>query len=108
MRIRAKFVSVEVATGRGVAERWRNQYFKQDGGWSKHPDSTSEAIYESLRCLGGNPDIAKVANIIGNKSWSYIACDGCNEYVERAIRLGRAYCFTCIGEAAEVMKDLAR
>lgn len=106
MRIRAKYVDVRIASGRGVAARWESQY-REDGKWKKTPIGVklrdSEQVYSSLCELGDNPLIDKVAEIIGNKSWSYISCDGCTDYVERAVAIGeydpKAYCETCIKEA---------
>lgn len=104
-RMRAKYVNVQVATGRGVADRYRQQYPAGDttrpGG--KDPEDT----YQRLAALGDNPPIDKVAEIIGNKSWSYITCDGCSLYVERAVAIGefdtKAYCETCMKEAHAIL-----
>ena len=67
----------------------------------------SELVYNSLCDLGLNPDIKAVADIIGNKSWSYIICDGCSASVEAAVILGeyeaKKYCRICINEAASVL-----
>lgn len=107
MRVRAKYVDVRIASGRGVADRWLSQY-RRDGKWMASPLSvsaskTSGDVYNALCALGDNPPIDKVAGIIGNKSWSYISCDGCPEYVERAVAIGeyepKAFCETCIKEA---------
>lgn len=108
MRMRAKFVTIQVASGRGVAERWAGQYRERDGSWRYGPER--EQIYNRLVALGENPPIDKVAEIIGNKSWSYIRCDGCNGDVERAVAIGeydtKAYCATCIREAYAVLTDV--
>lgn len=106
--MRPKYVSIEVATGRGVAERWLSQYGK-DGNWIKTAYGESKDVYDKLCDLGPNPPIDKVAEAIGNKSWSYISCEGCPEYVERAVRIGKeyddghVYCSTCIQEAYAVL-----
>jgi hypothetical protein len=113
MRMRAKYVDVRFASGRGVAARWHSQYC--DGGkWRMTPTSvkgrSSEQVYNDLCALGENPDIDKVAEIIGNKSWTHISCDGCPDYVERAISIGehepKAYCPTCLREAYAVLQEI--
>lgn len=106
--MRAKYVSIEVASGRDAAERWRKQYQNgQSGKWTDTSYGSSEDRYKRLCALGPNPDIQSVADIIGNKGWSYISCDGCPEYVERAVRIGeydgKTYCPTCIAEAAKAL-----
>lgn len=57
--------------------------------------------------LGHVPDIAKVAEIIGNKSWSYVRCEGCGYEVEEAVSIGeydaKSYCKTCIEEAKTIL-----
>ncbi len=107
--MRSKYVSIEVATGRNVAERWRQQYEKGDGSWSNTVSGLSKDVHDKLCSLGPNPPIDKVAAAIGNQSWSYISCDGCSDYVERAVRIGdtysegKCYCATCIAEAHQVL-----
>lgn len=106
IRMRAKFVTVHHASGVGVAERWRGQYYR-DGKWLATYSGPGNVEYEKLLALGSNPDIAAVAEIIGNKGWSYITCDGCAENVEIAVAIGeyetKSYCRTCITEAAHVL-----
>jgi len=112
MRMRAKYVSVEHASAVGVDERWRSQY-QRDGKWWNSSLGTSEEIHRRLVALGRVPDIAAVADIIGNKSWSYISCDGCSDYVEKAVRLGAEYsdgkvfCMVCIAEANHAINETA-
>ena len=105
--MRAKYVSVQHATGVGVAERWREQYCR-GGVWTDTAYGSSEKKYKTLVDLGPTPDIDAVSSIIGNKSWSYLSCDGCNQYVQTAVSLGeyepKVYCAVCIAEAMEVLK----
>lgn len=68
-RMRAKYVCIQVATGRGVAERYRRQY--PAGDTTKPLGKDSEDVYQRLLALGDNPPIDKVAEIIGNQAWSY-------------------------------------
>lgn len=97
-------VRVSVATGRGVAERWRIQYERKDH-WTSTVSGDSKDIYEALCKLGPNPDIAKVAEVIGNKSWSYISCSGCGDQVERAADFGSDYSDTNIQLCIECCRD---
>lgn len=104
MKVRAKYVSIERAYPLGVAERWHQQYYR-DGKWVEHAPN-AEAVYNQLVALGQTTNPAVVADITGNKSWSYISCDGCLDYVERAVQIGaegserHRFCATCIAEAA--------
>ncbi len=82
--------SIEIASAANVAERWRSQY-QRDGKWTRTASGDSEEIYNALCDLGRNPDIAAVATIIGNKSWSYLSCDGCDKYVTHAVKLNHGY-----------------
>lgn len=102
-------VKVSVATGRGVAERWRQSY-QRDGAWTRVVGGSSEVIYNRLCDLGENPDVDAVATAIGNKSWSYLTCNACGEEVKRAADLSRAYsdgpnliCRPCLEDAIKAM-----
>lgn len=108
LRMRPKYVSIIVASGRDVAERWHRQYFLDQGNkWYSHGGDDREAKYKRLCELGSDPDIAKVAEIIGNKSWSYITCDGCGDEGPRAVQIGqyepKTYCRICLTEALTVL-----
>lgn len=105
--MRAKYVHIETASARDVLDRWLGNY--PDGKCT--PDK--QAITERLRLLGSQPSIDDVAEAIGNKSWSYLACDGCSEYIKIGVRIGdeysdkeRIYCAICIAEAAEILKTI--
>jgi hypothetical protein len=102
-------VKVEVASGRGVAERWRSQY-QQGGKWTRTVSGDSELVYNKLCDLGQNPDIDAVSEVIGNKGWSYLSCTSCGEYVKRAADLTRTYsdnhtliCRPCLEDAIRAM-----
>lgn len=112
--MRAKYVTVAVASARNVAERWASQYREPDGIWrdTKLPNQkTRQEIYDQLVALGDTPPIDKVADVIGNKSWSYLTCDGCSAQVERAVGIGeyepKTYCATCIAEAKAALESAA-
>jgi len=115
MRIRPKFVSVNVSTARGAAERWRESYFGGHGDkWRQGTLScgkTAEEIYDLLCLLGPDPAREDVAKIIGNKSWSYLSCDGCNEQVVYTVSIGeyepKQYCKTCLSEALAVLSEVS-
>lgn len=79
---------VAVATAKGVADRWQKQYFSAKDGWSDSVNGKAKDIHGRLCALGPNPEIAVVADIIGNKSWCYLSCSACSEYVERAAVIG--------------------
>ena len=78
-------VLIRTASGHGVAERWRKQYQHPNDGWIRTASGLSNEVYERLCDLGQTPSAAATAEVIGNKSWSYLTCSGCNEYVERAV-----------------------
>ncbi len=79
-----KNISTELAAGKGVAERWKEQYCK-DGRWSRYINgASSEDAYSALVALGAEPSPAEVAKIIP-AGWAYPMCDGCNEYRERVV-----------------------
>ena len=105
--MRAKYVEILTAEDRcrRVAEKWKREQFRA-GSWIH---SSGADIYERLVALGDKPRPDAVAEIIGNKSWSHISCAGCQAEVERAVSIGeyesRAYCPTCIAEAAEILGE---
>ena len=106
-----KRISISVASARGVADRWRASYYDKRGQWGNTVSGSSEIVYDKLCALGPNPDIAKVAEIIGNKSWSYLTCSGCGEYVVTAVSFGHDYencevllCEQCIKDATTALE----
>jgi hypothetical protein len=106
--------SIAVASGRGVAERWRRQYYESGGGkWQSTVTGSGEDIYNRLCALGPNPDIDKVAETIGNKGWAHLTCSGCGEYVATAVSFGSNYddrelllCSPCVKDAAQLVDRL--
>ena len=102
-------VFVSVASGRGIAERWRTQYQDSNGRWTRIVSGPSETIYEKLCALGEGPDVDKIAEIIGNKSWGHLTCSGCNEYVKRAVCFNERsddpiyLCHICIKDAIRAL-----
>jgi hypothetical protein len=98
-------VKIHIASGRGVAERWRTQYQNPDKSWTLTASGGGEKTYNALCALGQNPDIGKVAEVIGNRSWSYLSCSGCGDYVERAADFGSDYSDTQILLCEACLKD---
>ena len=105
----AKF-SIEIASARYVAERWRRQY-QHGAEWTTTVKGSSKDTYEKLCALGETPDVEAVAEIIGNKSWSYLRCSGCDDDVTRALRIRSEYmegvllCRSCAIEAALAFEE---
>lgn len=103
--MRPKYVSIEVASARGVAQRWERERVR-DGAWVRDQD---KGICERLHALGDTPSIKAAADIIGNQSWTYLSCAGCHDYIERGVRMGaeysdgHIYCAACIGEAHQIL-----
>lgn len=75
-----------VASGEGVAARWRKNYTDQSrtlaGG------ETVGQIQKALDALPEDADPQMFVNVVGNQSWTHPICDCCNEYVERAVSVG--------------------
>ena len=77
-------------TGKGVAARWREQYTSTSPkaaslGYSYWPDESKRAIYDKLVALGEDPDPDQVDAIIGNGSWTRVACNANedHQYVDK-------------------------
>ena len=100
-------IKVIEATAADVAERWRKHYEREDHKWLKVSHGDAHKIYDRLCDLGPNPNIEKVAEVLGNKSWSHINCGSCGEYVSRVVALGeydpKMYCPECITKAYEAL-----
>jgi hypothetical protein len=71
-----------------VARRFGNQY-PADKYASGSGHGAARAKLESLD--PATATAAQVAEIIGNKSWSYFACSECSQYVEQAVEFGDGY-----------------
>jgi hypothetical protein len=101
---------IQIASARGVAERWRRQY-QHGAHWTDTVKGSSEDVYNKLCALGEVPDVAAVATAIGNKSWSHLTCAGCDDHVTRAIKIRGEYddgvllCRACVTEAAKAFSD---
>jgi len=64
---------------KGVPARWREQY-----------PTSRDAIYKNLLAAidSGNYTKSKIDAIIGNDSWTSLACDECDQEAELIIHLG--------------------
>ena len=67
-----------------VSKRWKSHYFN-DGVWRNTAFGSSEDTYKNL--LACNDLRHEIDAAIGNKSWTHLLCDGCNEYVDRAVSI---------------------
>jgi hypothetical protein len=107
-------MNIEIAqsTGREVAEKWRSQYHEKDGQWKRTVSGDSAEIYEQLLLVGDDP--AKIAEIIGNKGWSYLHCDGCSTHVLIAVRYGDydtstvRLCKNCLASASAAINAVSQ
>ena len=105
-------VLLRTASGRGAAARWRSQYQHPVHGWDRTAQGPANEVYERLCRLGEAPSAADTAHVIGNKSWSYLTCIGCNEYVEQAVEFTGSYhegetllCAPCVELAHALLSD---
>lgn len=103
-------LSIRAPSARGVAERWRSQYQKPDGRWTRTVSGDSEKVYNALCDLGPTPDPEKAAAIIGNKSWTHPRCSGCTEDVTLVVCFDEGWgddkpqiCPSCLAEATRLL-----
>lgn len=77
-------------SAQGVADRWRNQYHGKDG-WLRVARGSSQDTYDRIMDLGEAPDPEKVAEIIGNKSWTHPVCSVTGDHLAVGVRFAREY-----------------
>lgn len=81
--------------------------YERKGEFMHNARGSTKTVYDQLCALGDDPNIDAVAEAIGNKSWSYLTCEGCTEYVKTAVAIGehepKLYCDICIREAMELL-----
>ena len=107
-----KRISIVVASGRGVANSWRKQYYDRNGReWLGLTYGSSRDIHKKLCALGPNPNVKRVDKIIGNKSWTHLDCSGCGTLVLKAVSFKPEYSDdetllseSCVKAAAAVLK----
>ena len=96
-------MTIEIITPpdpRRVAARWARQYGSK---WDDEPKFRK--IYDALIELGDSVTRDEIDAIIGNKSWTRLQCEGCWEYVSRAVRIGNAaICPSCLRAALDIME----
>lgn len=75
---------------RGVAERWKSQYF-HGGKWGSVICGDAGEIYAKLAALDPETAVAAdVARTIGNNTWAGPDnCDECSEPVLRTVQIGQ-------------------
>ena len=94
-----------------MAERWAQSYLHRKKGGERCrwlEDAPPGGIYDELCGLGPSPLFSGCCRDRGNKSWSYVNCDGCSEYTEIGVKIGseddgKVYCETCLKEALLIL-----
>lgn len=99
---------IVVASGRGVAERWRRQY-QQPAGWvTRTAGGSPEDTYNALCALGPLPDPDAAAKLIGNQSWTHPTCSSCSRSVLVAAEFGDSettkLCADCLREGDAMLR----
>lgn len=97
-------VRIIIKSGVGVADRYRAHRNRHAGG-----EPHIRGVYEKLDAAGD--DAEKVAEAIGNKSWTHPWCDSCEEHVDRAWRVTDreggpvSVCVRCLKAALAVLEQ---
>lgn len=85
----------------GAAEAWANQYPRE-----------KRDIFKALVALGAKPKPEDVNKVIGNDSWTRVACDECGEEVYAVVQIGQEpgydsataeVCLSCLVNAVELI-----
>jgi hypothetical protein len=97
-----------------VAERWKNQQFRQKGGWknvwmpNRKSQCSSEEIYkELLECKTKE----EVVDVMGMYDWVTLNCESCGKQVEElVIFCGESdepysVCKDCLTESLELIGE---
>ena len=113
MRMKPSHVALRKATGKGVADNWHDAYYTNYGNqWRPGKltcGRTAKQVHEELSALGDNASLDAIEEVIGNKSWSYPACDGCGDNCDSVVAIGDesralSYCKTCLEEALSLFE----
>jgi len=93
---------------RGVAERWRDQY------WNTHNKKFID-IRAQLDALNDETaTLADVVAIIGNDSWTKVRCDECSQEVDWVVQVGEdpdyeshtvTVCRSCLNKIVAYVND---
>ncbi len=100
-------IEFSAVKARNAVERWTSQYRDY-----RH-DASKNDITEKLHALPPEGRTATaIAQIIGNKSWSYPSCTECHEYVDIAISFGEdgngsTLCLSCLRSAQAALQAAA-
>lgn len=79
-----------------VGDRWREQY-GTGTGWEK--DESKQLIQAELDALRvSEMTEGRIAEIIGNESWTRLECDNCGRDVDEIVSLGKRHGFVNICE----------
>lgn len=102
-------ISIRVASAKGVADRWREQYYNRNGNtWPNTVSGSSEVVYNKLVELGPDPDPDQAAIAIGNESWTHVRCEGCNGEFLTGVAIGdyevKTFCLSCVEMAAKRLR----
>lgn len=94
-----------------VCERWKDTYGAR---WYNNPENRKHLeIYERLKRLK-NPTSDEIAAIIGNRSWTTLQCDECEQDVLKVVELGQEpdfesrtvhLCQYCLQKAIDNIKE---
>ena len=77
-------LEIRIPQWRGVAERWKRQYFTDRG--DKWYSDAHLVTYEAILAAEKDPD--KISAAIGNQFWTHTRCVGCDEYCDRLAVIG--------------------
>lgn len=79
------FIVSELGLAQAAPQRWAAQY----SGWER--DSEHHRIGRKLAALPkAERTPARIAEVIGNDSWSVVECDQCGKRVPVAVTVGRS------------------
>lgn len=84
-----------------VANRWLKQYPLQ-----QYKGTNKEEIYNNLLALGKTPNILDVNSIIGNKSWTLLLCDHCQNDSDVVIEFSDEAIYICKSCVDTAYKDI--
>ena len=106
MRFRAKYVGLwQPPTVESVVEKYRASYYR-DGKWGRIFNGNAEDVWNKLVNV---KTLDEFDQVIGNKSWTHYACDGCYDYERVIVAIGESepkhYCKQCLTEAYELAQE---
>lgn len=96
-------IGIANVSAKDVAERWEKQYLN-NGNWMTGRDKIHAQI------IAAGNDAEKIAEAIGNKSWTHISCAECGESELIGVEFGRYsdetfhVCLNCITAASVAIK----